>query len=267
MSGLLDFAAGRFQVIKDGRVAFDTDTPAARLAPSKKLTLTDYEIEWPDFYKGIYYTMVNSRDPILGTYLGGATSYLALVGQECGPKEPTGYTLPDIVLGTAPAGANYLNVKVNLVNTVVPGKIAGDVSILSALPAGKWTRLPGSSCRVESHGPLRRTFDILLDGSNIVLRRRQSVRDSDGAIERVFHSYSTSNGQFAYYHPGSPGTNAAYSTGHYAAVGEKLQSRSSGSSSSAIEPGGSSGCTLDTTLVSYRSVWAGDIEITPGRVG
>lgn len=270
MSGVLDFAAGRFRVTKDGRVAFDSDTPAARLAPSETLVLTDYEIEFPDFFKGIIWSLVNARHPILDTYQGTATSYVALVGQDWGPDQPNvanGFHLPDIVLGPAPPGANYLNVKVNLNNTVQPAKIAGDVTLASSLPQGVWTRLAGSSCRLESHGPVRRMFDVVLDGGNIVLRRYQSVIGTEGAKARQSQSVSTANGQYLYYHPGSPGTNAGYAPTSFASVGEWLGNRSSGSNSGSLAPGGGSGVPTDTTAKSYRSVWKGSLEITPGRVG
>lgn len=265
MSGSVNFAAGRFKTIKDGRVAFDTQTPAARLAPSKTLLLTNYEIEFPDLWKGIFYTTVFDRDG-LGLASNSASSYIALVGQEWGPDEASPNTLADIVLGVAPAGANYLNIRVNLTNTVVPGKIAADVAIMSSLPAGKWTRLAGTSCRLESHGPLRRTFDILLSGGNIVLRRRQSVIDTEGTIERKSTSLSTSLGPHYYYLPGTPGTNAGYSNGHYASVGQHLQNVGPRGNDS-VNPGGSNAASTDTSTVSYRSVWAGSIAITPGRVG
>jgi hypothetical protein len=264
---MLDFRAGRFKVTKDGRVAFDTDTPAARLVPSETLRLTDYSFEFPDLYKGIIWSLVNSRNSVTGTYSGAASSYIGLVGQEWGPSAPAGYTLPDIVLGVAPPAANYLNIKVKITRTVTPAKMAADLTIPEAIPVGKWTRIEGASCPIERYGALRRMIDIVLEDGQIILRRKQSVRDTAGTKERISQSVSTSNGIFFYYNPGSPGTNAGYSPGHFAEIGEWLSHRSDGSSPSRMAPGGSNAVETNTALKSYQSVWTGDIEITPGRIG
>lgn len=256
----MNFDAGRFRVTRDGAVRFDTDTPAAVLAPSEALTLTDYEIEFPDFYKGIIWTLVNDRNVVLDTYEGSGSSYIGLVGQEWGNGKT--YDIADLVLGAAPPGANYLDIQANLTNTVVPAKVNADVPLLKAIPAGKWTRFSGSSCRIEGHASIRRSIDILIEDGQIILRRWQSVQDTVGQKERISQSISTSNGQFTYYVPGSPGTNAGYSTGHYASLGEWLDNATSGSNPTAVF----NALSKNTTLKSYRSVWTGSLIITPGRV-
>jgi hypothetical protein len=262
---MMDFDAGRFRVTRGGAVRYDSETPAVILAPSEKITLTNYEIEFPDIYKGILWSLVNSRHPVLGTYEGAATSYIGLIGQEWGKDKE--YDLADVVLGDAPDGANYLNVTLNMTNTVVPAKLAGDVPIMTNIPSGKTTRFSGQSCRIEGSGPIRRSIDVIIrEDRKIVLRRYQSVRDTSGTRTRTNASPSTSNGQFWYYNPGSPGTNAGYDPVRFANVGEWLSNQSGGANSSVYLPGGSRALNYDTTSKSYRSVYKGTLEITPGRV-
>lgn len=254
--------AERIRIVEaTGRIGLDTDAPALRVAPDYMVSISGLTIDFPDLWKGVYYWQSADTIVVAGSSINryACNSFAAPVGQEWGPDKPSPCTLPDIVLGPAPAGWNYLDVFVNLTQTMVPAATAADVPGQNWHPEGDWVRLEGGSCEIEGYGYLRRLFDIRLDGGNIVLRRRQSVNDDDGTIERL--STSVATGDRLYF---IAGTNAGYSAGHYAHMGAWIEGKGIGNTNT-YKPGDSNSCALTADGVSYASQWTGDIIILPGR--
>lgn len=265
MAGSFEISSGVMTITKDGRTVFDTSRPLMNLVPSAAIELADYDIEFPDLHQGVIYHQ-HRETPILGTDNFGCMSFAGLIEQEWGPAESSPYTIADVVLGAVPDGTDYLDVRVNLTNTVVP---AGwfDLTMRSNIPSGQWVKLEGGSCLIEGFPGLRRLFEIIIDDGNAVLRRYQSVT-ADGQANRSTYVQSTANTT----NPGPyvgfvPKTNAPVASGLKALYGAIIQGKglsNSPPSPSNWGPSGSNACS--TTSPSYASTWSGDIIITPGRI-
>lgn len=265
MSGSFEISSGVMTITKDGRIVFDTARPLMNLVPSAAIELTGYDIEFPDLHQGVIYHQ-HRETPIIGTDRFGCMSFAGLIEQEWGPAESSPYTIADVVLGAVPDGTDYLDVRVNLTNTVVP---AGwfDLTMRSNIPSGQWVKLDGGSCLIEGFPGLRRLFEIIIDGGNAVLRRYQSVT-ADGQQARSTYVQSTANTT----NPGPyrgfvPKTNAPVDASKNALYGAIIQGKGLGYTPltpGAWGPSGSNACS--TTSPSYASTWTGDIIITPGRI-
>lgn len=261
MTGSLDVSAGEMIVEKDGRIVLDTSLDLMNLIPASAITLTAQDISFPDLWRGIIYhqTRVTGGPPLnIDNY--GCASFVGLVEQEWGPAESAPNTLADVVLGTVPAGTDYLDVFINLSRTVSP---AGwmDLGMRSDIPAGEWVKLEGGSCLIEGFPGLRRLFEIFIDGTDVKLRRYQSVT-ANGQVGRSYiHSTGNVQGYFA-------GTNAPAGSVLLASYGALLEVKGPDGGANHRPPGaGISQDPCTTTGSSYASTWTGDIVIVPGRIG
>jgi hypothetical protein len=244
-------------ITKDGRLVLDTSRKAMNLVPSAAITLTSQAISFPDLLKGTIYHKYRYT-PIFGPDEFGCSSFTGLIAQEWGPLESGGFLLSDTVLGTVPAGTDYLDVMVNLTNTVVPGGWF-DLAMRTNFPSGEWCKLEGGSCLIEGFPGLKRLFEIVLDGTDVKLRRYQSVT-TGGQVQRV-GSFGTGNASGFV-----AGTSAPTASGKYALYGKLIQVRgpSASGSDASYNPGGGNSCSQSGP--SYASTWTGDIVITPGRI-
>lgn len=262
MSGSFEFTPGGEVVIeKDGRVVLDTSLNLLNLIPDEAIVLAAYDIVFPDLWHGVIYhqTRVSSGPPLnIDSY--GCASFNGLVAQEWGPAEASPNTLADATLGTVPTGTDYLEVFVRLARTVTPPGWL-DLGMRSDIPASEWVLLQGGSCLVEEIPGMRRLFEVLLDGTTVKLRRKQSVT-VNGQVGRSY-PFGTGNaiGYFA-------GTNAPAGSVLLASYGSLLQIKGPSGASNHRPPGSAISqdpCT--TTPTSYASTWTGDIVIKPGRIG
>lgn len=265
MAGSFTLSGGVLTITRDGVVNLDTSRPLMNLVPSAAIELSAYDISFPDLHQGVIYHQ-HRESPIIGTDRFGCMSFAGLVEQEWGPAEASPRTIADVVLGAVPAGTDYLDVRVNLTNSVVP---AGwfDLPMRSNIPPGEWVKLEGGSCLIEGFPGLRRLFEIVVIGSNAVLRRYQSVT-KDGQQARSTYVQSTANTT----NPGPyrgfiPKTNAPVDGSKNALYGAIIEGK--GLDDTPLTPGawgpsGSNACS--TTSPSYASTWSGDIIITPGRI-
>jgi hypothetical protein len=276
MPGSLRIGPGILTVIKDGRVALDRNRRLLNRVPSGTITLSDYDIEFPNLRMGVNYHQMRYT-PGFGSDYFGCMSFAGLIDQEWGPAEASPFTLPDILLGTAPRSADFLDVRARLTNTVVP---AGwfDQPMRSDLPSGEWINLEGGSCLVEFIPGMRRLFEIVLEldpeddpetnplPKQVLLRRYQSVT-KDGPRARSGYNQSTANTS-ANYLGYVATTEAPNASGKFAIYGAIIQAKgliNPPTTAATFGPGGSNGCSL--TPPSYASTWSGDLIITPGRRG
>lgn len=258
--------------ITDGeRETFNSALPQLNLIPDAAITLTDYSITFPDLWKGTFYWQ--RRRTVGGGIPGFPTTdefacatYAALVGQEWGPDKAAPHNLPDITLGTVPEGTDYLDVMVNLTRTVDPA-LRLMVSIESFFPQGEWVKLEGGSCNIEGVHPLERLFEIILEGTNVILRRRQSV--SENGDYRRQAGLANSENELRYF----AGTNAPRDGNKFASFGERIQEKGWDDDEAHRPPGYEQGsisndpCSMNYSSKNYSSVWTGNIIIIPGRVG
>ena len=250
----------------NGRLAIDTRAPMLNLVPAAAINLSGYSISFPDLWKGTIYHQYRNTE-FFGDVFGCST-WIGLVGQEWGPEFGAPHNLPDITLGTVPAGTDYLEIWVNLTRTVNPANMV-DLALAGNFPEGQWVKLDGHSCVIEEFLGVARQFEFVLDSTTVKLRRRQSVTDAGNTSPpclRQTGSASLGNKVFFF-----AGTNAPQS-GSYAAYGQKLDEKASLNAPShrpaGYEAGSSNNvpCSTSHAGVSYASTWTGSIKITPGRI-
>ena len=265
MTGSFNLTPDGDMVIEyDGVTVLDTSLDLMNLIDDEDLVLTGQTISFPNLWHGTIYHQTRVSDPPLFEWFGCA-SFAGLIAQEWGPAESN--VLADVVLGTVPAGVDYLDVFVKLTRTLTPpGWI--DTPMRSAMPQDRWVKLEGGSCRIEHFPGMRRLFEIILDpaGSpaatrNVLLRRYQSVT-ANGQVARSYaHGLGSVIGFIA-------GTNAPTSTG-LASYGALLQTKGPDDGTPNHRPPGAAvsqdPCTTSGT--DYSSTWSGDIIIKPGRIG
>lgn len=263
MAGFLSVENGNMVIESNGVTRFSTTSPLMNLVPDAAIQLSNYSIAFPDLWKGVIYHQ--TRRTTFSGDLFGCSTWVGLVEQEWGPDKASPNTLSDIVLGTAPAGTDYLDVMVNLTRTVVPDK-RFDMDIRAGIVEGQWIKLEGGSCMVEGQGPLRRLFEIILVGTDVVLRRRQSVT-ANGEVNRITGGASINPKVFYF-----PGTNAPQDSGKLASYGELIQQRGESGGDTHRPAGYESGssnnteCSRSLSGKSYASTWTGSLIITPGRI-
>lgn len=271
----LDFnlATGRMVITQGGRTAFDTSVPMARLVPSAQISLAGYNIDFPDLYYGVGYRQTRNTVGTPAVTYFACSTWAAPVQQEWGPvgvgAGSFDHNLPEIVVGTVPAGTNYLDCRVNLTQTIVPSNIIG-LGLSDPWPQGQWVKLEGGSCYIERMLGVSRLFEFILVGTNVVLRRYQSVSgagNTSPALERVNPPGGIGNIDFFY-----PGTNAPTATGNLALYGQLIDSKGPSTNDTHRPPGKESGssnnspCSMSTAGINYASRWSGSVNIIPGQL-
>lgn len=278
----------RFFAEVDGHRTIDTDLKSVNLYPEGYAVVAEINIEFPDLLKTNAYFRWGE-----GFYSGGRTecrSYVSGLYQEWGPDEPNAddwyfpanptfpgtpnlvsnyRNLPLQLIGSVPAKTDCIDVRVNLINTVVPSTVLGFLPF-SPIRSGEWVHLPGQCCNIEFRDPLARMFDFILIGTSVYLRRFQSVRraqqmswlpgNDDTGTSGWTWGYDQTGGVWDQQVNTPPGgapradlSRLLYEIEHKGpdVSGNK---RRSGSNSCAIG---------DPT--NYRSVWTGAVIIRPGR--
>lgn len=253
---------GHIVAVENGRVALTTEAPMLNLIPDAAIDLVNYEIEFPSFWFGLAYLQGADSG---GGGVEGCTTLSALVEQEWGPLAASPNTLTNAIIGTVPVGTDYLDVRINVNRTVNPSAILG-LPFVPAIPPNTWIKLEGGSCVPEKQSGVARLFEIVLDGTNVVLKRYQSVR-AGGGFTRENPGPSTGNRNFFY-----PSTNAPEDySGKTAVVATLIDNKVSATNTH--RPPGKEGsspsnipCSMSLGGISYRSVFKGSIRIVPGRI-
>lgn len=195
-----------------------------------------------------------------GTSIGGfdttsCASFQTMYPGEWGPAQGGGYNLPDIYLGALPAGANMLDVVLNLTRTVEPSKYLSD-DVFKFLPEGIDVPLRGDSALLEGMAAFRRKIDISIIGGGIYLRRYQSViNGGDPGIWTSGNSEYTGAGGIrqGWTYGGSPNAQFVGLLDAKGPSGNVNKNRS-----------GSNACSVSQAF-NYASTWSGTAIIIPGR--
>lgn len=230
-----------------GNLVWSTERAPVNLLPeSAWITLSGYAISFPDFAKGGGYGYVRYIDPF-GFESDGCITGLTLLPQswDSGPT----------TIGTVPTGCNYIDVRVNLTRTKSPPNILG-VPVSNSLPNAE-TVLAGGWCLVESEFSWSRTFEIYLSGTNVLLRRKQSVRTAQAGENPTWTTNFNVNG---WSHFG--GTGAA----NGALVGQIDEKSGALGGGGSRRRDGANACSMNTSGFDFSSVYTGTITIRPGYI-
>lgn len=205
-------------------------------------------------------------------------SWSALFPQEWGPDEvdysPTFIigqpvqvatrNLPETLIGSVPAGTDYIDVRARMTRTVSPPPFMQQNSPYPMFKEGEWIGLPGGSCPCEYFVPMARHFDIVLRGTSLYLRRFQSVQNTGqhftwGTSPANNYGWFTSNttGNGASY------TGAATYWGTPAVLIESLGGDISVNRRAPWAFNSTGACSI--TPVDYTSVYSCEFQIRPGR--
>lgn len=254
---------GNIIVEENGRVALNTAAPMTNLIPDAMIELNNYDIEFPNLWYGLGYIQTRDSGPITDRH--SCSTFSALVEQEWGPTQPSPNNLPDAILGTVPTGTDYLDVRINMSRIVSPSGLLS-LPFYPVFAENTWVKLEGGSLVPEKQSGVVRLFEIILSGTNVILRRYQSVR-AGGGFTRNNPSASSGNQTFFY-----EGTNAPNDASRTSVIGTFLDNKTSNGipthRPSGKEAGSSNNvpCLMSTSSVNYRSVYRGTIRIIPGRI-
>lgn len=253
---------GRIYPTPDHHIRFDdngeriwsSDGPPVNLLPEADWLTGPLTVAFPDFVKRNAYYVGN---PATGTGTFCMSAITAIPG-DWGPAGAGVYNLPDIVLGSVPAGVNYLDVRVTLARTKNPSGFMA-FSVPSLIPAGE-NYLPGGSCQCEWVSLWRRLFEIVLVGQDVVLRRYQSLANNG-------QSFDWLSGNSDKIDTGAIRSGWTYGGGSSASIGTAvaIRDRKIRVESPANKDRATGACsTADNT--NYASTFAGSFKIRPGYI-
>lgn len=156
-----------------GRLVWSTQRRPVNLLPAANWLYPAVTISFPDFSKFCNYAHQRVSDPNGGPPWAASGS-----GDICQTvtmiDELQEWAGSDIYLGSVPAGVNYIDVRVEISVAKAPNPFL-DQAVPPLVYPGTWVHLPGGSCLIEATTIWRRLFDVVLVGTDIYLRRRQSV--------------------------------------------------------------------------------------------
>jgi hypothetical protein len=235
---------GHIHATQGARKLWGTDEPPIQLIPDawQSIPIT---ISHPDFLKDVVYgfNIYTTRPINITTHYG--MSIVKLLPQET--------TLPDIVLGSVPAGINYVDLRLQVNWTKQPSYTRFSPAF-SPLRAGVQNDLRGGSALIEIGAGWRRRIHIGLSGTNLVLSRKQSVRN-------VNENPGWAPGNATHYGNGGPMPGWTYGVQQEGVMAHVIATASAGSGAFR---GASNGASLvDPT--DYSSTWTGTLFVKPGR--
>lgn len=260
-----------FQVVNNDDISFDSTRPSILLLPESSMISISMNVTFPNLLSGPAY--------LQRTY--GTTPYCeswsALFPQEWGPGEvdysPTDSlgplqiatrNLPEQLIGSVPAGTDYIDVRAKMTRTTSPPSFMQQGPPPVMFKEGDWIGLPGGSCPCEYFVPMARHFDIELRGTSLYLRRFQSVRNNGQPIS--WNSAPQNN--YGWFNTGAATYGASYD-GAYTRFGTPavmIQTLSGDLSVNRRAPwafNSTGACSI--TPVNYTSVYSCEFQIRPGR--
>jgi hypothetical protein len=261
-----------FQIIKNDKITFDTNAPSVSLFPDSTKIVQTRQIHFPDLVSGILYFRQGGSG--ISSY---CESWSSLMWQEWGygysdsspvvddftlhGPSPVTRNLPQDWIGSVPSDTDYIDVRVRLRRTKAPPTFMDDSPPFLLFPENQWIYLPGGSCTCELFNPLIRHFDIVREGTNVYLRRYQSV----AYYGEVTDSGSGNENGWTY-NAGSQYGNYGDAPAGYSRQVVKLDQKSGGSGTKRAPWADQSdnACSVSSNL-DYSSNYDADIEIHPGR--
>lgn len=283
MADLTQIQNNSVRIVKNDEIVLDSSRPSVQLfADNTRIIRNGFQISFPSPIQWrAYYRSAN----------GGITKcelWSTLIWQEWGPTlgthnerfygatgvqdrpGPTTRNLAEQLLGTVPAGTDYIDVRVRLRRTKTSANFSGISPPVPFFPLNEWVTSPGGSFPTEYFFPLARHFDIVMSGTNVYLRRYQSTKNADNRNapgnnpQRDLRTQSgwQSNGFTNQGSPsdGTPGSELAPKSNFY--LGGLIQIKNY-SADGTKRPNGSNPCVGN--FPDFQSIYSADIIVTPGR--
>lgn len=274
-----------------GHVGWSSSFPPVNLLPESEWLSRSLTVSFPDFSKFVNYGHARYYNPP-SQYPDGSWSPSGS-GDTCVSItmiQPENRVIAAVDLGTIPAGANFIDVRVKLNRTKAPYPFRDQVP--PPLIPDAWVNLPGGSCLVEATEIWRRSFDIVLSGRTVQLIRRQSVIDySQLELESNRYGYL---GVYGNYWPDrdnmsdnakDPWGQSTYQQWGWISGGDFAGGQRMGHPAALIQAKGFSGnsghdtpsygakhprrsnrCSFDNSAHDYSSTYSGQIVIRPGYI-
>ena len=241
---------GHIVVERSGRKLWGTDLPPVNTFPELAFTV-DRTISFPDFPKDFVYGYAQHTEPNPDPFGDPVNVGYCLTLTKIIPSE-----LADtpVVIGSVPAGCNYIDVRADFSWVDPPDASAGS-PVQSPVASGQRTQLQGGSCVLEVGNGFRRGLHVGLFGTSVTLMRLQSSRGGQPM------SYSPWGGptQFGWSYGSHPeGTIQNQIDGKWVAgfQGQPF-----------VPPYRGSSTACSTAVVAdFSSTWQVQFIITPGRV-
>lgn len=269
--GKISISSGRIYVERAGHSVFDTSARSASLFPDSTRLISSASIVFPHLLLGYCYRTVQ----LPGDPANTGVCWDTYIPQEWGPQ----YTdnpatdvrnLPDVFIGSVPTGTDYLDVMVNVTRTVAPHADVDGLPFQTIVPSGVWFKADGGCCVVEHDNLVARMFEFALIGTNVYLRRYQSV----GSASISFSGGITNIGNLSN-NPGAGFLNAVlgglvdirgpHPTGYNRLHGGN-NDRANIHNRAYVIPGTSSTSGTFTNTNNYSSTFSCSYIIHPGRI-
>lgn len=171
------FEAGRIEIGKNGRRVATTNGTLVNMLTTNT-TISGRTLDYPDVTKDWLYQWVHSEshDPVNERWAKSntGTSYISAVPQKFATND---------VLMAMPAGADFFAGRLRLRRTLAPADIWIDET-LDVLPIeNQWIPFMGAvSVLLEAGQGFKRMLHVFVNGSNVLIRREQSVSVAPAGI-------------------------------------------------------------------------------------
>lgn len=228
-------------------IVWSTTRRPALLLPDEAVTLTNFDIAFPDFDKSNAYGFDIGSD-IFGGTVTSCASYASIDPQEWDSG------LTDVC--DLPSSANYFEVEVVLSRIVDPSNYLGK-AIPKLLKEGQPSQLDGAAALLEQVGPIARLVRFEKSGATVKMRRKQSVTDAGNQgiwTPGNATEYPGGGWREGWTYGGSPSAWPAY----------LIQTKGPSGAIDKRRNGGNA-CSLSDTS-DYASTWRGTVIITPGYI-
>jgi hypothetical protein len=237
---------GNIYHTEGSRIVWSTTRRPAILMPDEAITLTSFDVSFPDFAKSDCYGFAYNTDSFGFTF----SSCLSMIS--INPQEwDSGLSF----VCNLPAAANYFETEINLSRIVTPSTFLG-AGIPDAFGSGAAHMSDGNSAILEAIGPMVRMFSFERSGNAIYLRRKQSITNAGPVVGwNSGNNNDTGSGGMrnGWTYGGDPNAWPAY----------VIESKNSGDIQK--RRGGANQCSLSDPT-NYSSLWRGTIVVTPGYI-
>jgi len=217
----------------------------ALLLPEAAVTLTNFDITFPDFTKSNAYGFTFAT--VSGFDYSACVSWVSIDPQEW----DSGLSF----VCDLPAMANYFEIEMVISRIVAPSPVMPLSEIPALLGSGK--HMPdGNSALIEGIGPIVRMFAFERVGNAVYLRRKQSVANEGQRVPwNSGNNNSTGSGGYrsGFTYGGNPSAWPAY----------QIDQRTGGHIDK--RRGGPNACSLSDPT-NYASLWRGTVTVTPGYI-